>query len=136
MDVPTTPLASPPRQRLPCRWRVLPRMKYVTVDELPSLRSPVLVTAFAGWNDAAQAATMAARYMTRAWSAPKFARADAEEFFAFTSSRPTVRIGTGAVRELEWPANEFYYHQATSLERDVLILVGIEPNLRWRTFAP
>ena len=110
-------------------------MKYVTVDELPSLRSPVLVTAFAGWNDAAQAATMAARYMTRAWSAPKFASVDAEEFFDFTSSRPTVRIGTGAVRELEWPANEFYYHQATSLERDVLILVGIEPNLRWRTFA-
>lgn len=110
-------------------------MKYVTVDELPELRSPILIMAFAGWNDAAQAATMAVRYMARSWSASKFAGVDPEEFFDFTSTRPTVSIAPGAVRELEWPANDFYHHRPPSLERDVLVLVGTEPSLRWRTFA-
>ena len=110
-------------------------MKYITVEELPTLRNPLLLMAFAGWNDAAQSATIAARYLVRAWSAPQFASVDPEEFFDFTSVRPTVRIGTGADRQLEWPANEFYYQRLPSLERDVLILVGTEPGLRWRSFA-
>jgi proteasome assembly chaperone (PAC2) family protein len=110
-------------------------MKHITVEELPSLRKPLLVMAFAGWNDAAQSATMAARYLVGTWSAHRFASVDPEEFFDFTSTRPMVKIGTDGTRQLDWPANDFYYHQLPSLDRDVLIFVGTEPSLRWRTFV-
>jgi proteasome assembly chaperone (PAC2) family protein len=110
-------------------------MKYIRAEETPDLRSPILITAFAGWNDAAQGATMATRYLARAWSASKFASFDPEEFYDFTATRPHVKIGTGATRQLDWPANDFYYHRLPSLDRDALVLAGVEPSLRWRAFS-
>jgi proteasome assembly chaperone (PAC2) family protein len=110
-------------------------MKHITFEERPSLRKPLLVMAFAGWNDAAQSATMAARYLVGTWSAARFASVDPEEFFDFTSTRPIVKIGTEGARQLDWPANDFFYHQLPSLDHDVVIFVGTEPSLRWRTFA-
>ncbi|HEY8491878.1 MAG TPA: PAC2 family protein [Dehalococcoidia bacterium] len=111
-------------------------MDPLQVDEIPRLRNPVLVAAFAGWNDAAESATSAVQLLLRTWSARRFASIDPEEFYSFTDTRPQIRLVDGAQRSLEWPSNVFYYHQAgPSLPRDVLLLLGVEPNLRWRAFT-
>jgi len=110
-------------------------MEYLEVHEVPSLRSPVLIMAFAGWNDAAQAATSAVRFLIKEWSAQPFASFDPEELFDFTSTRPHVRLDADLQRELEWPSNRFFYHADADLERDVVLLLGTEPHLKWRTFT-
>jgi proteasome assembly chaperone (PAC2) family protein len=108
---------------------------YVEFTEVPHLRSPVLIAAFGGWNDAAQAATSAVRFLAERWSARRFASIDPEEFFDFTSTRPTVRLDADLQRELEWPSNTFLYHADPALERDVVMLLGVEPHLKWRAFS-
>ena len=110
-------------------------MSHLQIEESPSLRSPVLVAAFAGWNDAAQAASSSVLYLINRWSARRFAHIDPEEFYDFTEVRPMIRLGEGLQRELEWPGNIFYYHIDHTLSRDVTLLLGIEPHLKWRTFT-
>jgi proteasome assembly chaperone (PAC2) family protein len=103
--------------------------------ESPELRSPVLVCAFAGWNDAASAATTALEAVAVALEAAVLARIDPEEFFDFQSNRPTIRLSEGQTRRIEWPANTLLAAPAPNAERDVVLLDGTEPSLRWRTFA-
>ena len=103
--------------------------------ELPELRSPVLVCAFAGWNDAASAATTALEAVAVALEAAVLARIDPEEFFDFQSNRPTIRLSEGQTRHIEWPANTLLAAPAPNAERDIVLLDGTEPSLRWRTFA-
>jgi len=110
-------------------------MRYTRTSEIPSLRNPVLVAAFAGWNDAAGAATAATKLLVDKWSARHFAEIDGEEFYDFTTTRPLVRVGADFQRELEWPRNSFYYHADPAAERDAVVLVGVEPHLKWRTFT-
>jgi proteasome assembly chaperone (PAC2) family protein len=110
-------------------------MSYLEVAELPSLRSPVLVMAFAGWNDAGQAATSAVRFLLERWSAERFASIDPEEFFDFTNARPTIRLAPGQQREVEWPSNAFFYKADPALSRDFVLLLGTEPHLKWRAFT-
>jgi predicted ATP-grasp superfamily ATP-dependent carboligase len=94
---------------------------------------PVLITAFRGWNDAGESATAAATFLRDAWDATVFARIDPEEFFDFQVSRPVVRLVDGVSRVIEWPSCEF--HHAKVAGRDVVLFIGGEPNVRWRTFA-
>lgn len=110
-------------------------MEQVRVFERPLLRKPVMVAAFAGWNDAAQAATSAVRFLQRRWSAPLFADIEPDEFFNFTETRPTVHITKGAIRKIEWPATEWFYHHDPNDDRDFVLLIGVEPQLKWRTFV-
>lgn len=105
------------------------------LSEEPSLREPVVIMAFSGWNDAAEAATGAVRYLIRKWKAVKFAAVDPEEFYDFTEVRPEVRLRQGLQRQIEWPANEFYYSVGVAEQRDYVLMVGVEPQLRWRTFC-
>ncbi|NNE75259.1 MAG: PAC2 family protein [Acidimicrobiales bacterium] len=99
----------------------------------PDLRSPVLVCAFEGWNDAGEAATTAARFLADRGSAPVVASIDAEEFYDFTTVRPRVELDHRQRRSLIWPANDF---RATSINgHDFVILTGYEPQLKWRTFS-
>jgi proteasome assembly chaperone (PAC2) family protein len=100
----------------------------------PTLRSPVVVAAFSGWNDAGDAATAAARHLVQVWQAERFAEIDPEEFYDFTQARPMVRLRDGVTRELRWPANEFAAATTTG-GPDVVLLVGTEPHLRWRTYC-
>lgn len=102
--------------------------------ELPPLRNPALVAAFAGWNDAAEAATTAARFLVGQWSARRFAAISPEEFYDFTQARPYIRWRNGLEREIRWPANEFFHAQAGG-PRDIIILIGVEPHLKWRTYV-
>jgi predicted ATP-grasp superfamily ATP-dependent carboligase len=102
-------------------------------DEQPSLRQPVLLTAFEGWTDAGGAATSAAGYLAKQWKARRFASVDAEEFYDFTVQRPQVRLGERS-RFLTWPENRFLPSTIPG-GGDVVIMVGIEPHLRWRSFC-
>lgn len=103
--------------------------------EPPELRSPILVAAFAGWNDAASAATAALDAVARTFDPEPIATIDPEEFYDFQVTRPTVHLVEGAVREIEWPENAFAAARTPGEERDLLLLAGVEPNLRWRRFA-
>jgi proteasome assembly chaperone (PAC2) family protein len=111
------------------------------VDELkwlgdpPGLRDPVLIAAFAGWNDAASAATTALETIAVSLEAEPIAEIDPEDFYDFQVTRPTIRFAEGQTREVDWPANSVFAGIAAGAERDLVLLSGIEPNLRWRTFA-
>jgi proteasome assembly chaperone (PAC2) family protein len=103
--------------------------------EPPELRSPVLVSAFAGWNDAAGSATTALTTAAEALDAEVIAQVDPEEFFDFQANRPTIRMTDGQTREIEWPGNVLLAATPEGAERDLIFLAGTEPNLRWRTFS-
>ena len=103
-------------------------------DEL-KLRDPVLVAAFRGWNDAGDAASFAAMHLGRVWGAHKIASINPEEFYDFQAVRPQVRLVDGLTREITWPANEFWAARLESSDRDVMVLVGTEPNLKWKAFS-
>jgi predicted ATP-grasp superfamily ATP-dependent carboligase len=105
------------------------------VSQRPSLRRPVLVAAFRGWNDGGQAASLAGGYLARAWKAARFAEIDPEGFVDFQATRPQVSLEEGMTRRIDWPDTAFYHAQLPGLERDAVLLLGVEPNLRWRTFT-
>ena len=101
----------------------------------PPLRRPVLVAAFRGWNDGGQGATLAAGYLARIWNAERFGDIDPEQFIDFQSNRPHVSLDEGMTRRIEWPENAFYHARIPGTERDVVLLLGVEPSLRWQTFC-
>jgi proteasome assembly chaperone (PAC2) family protein len=103
--------------------------------EPSSLRDPILIAAFRGWNDAGEAASFAATHLRRLWDARRFATVDPEDFYDFQAVRPEVRLIDGITREITWPANEFWVASPEDLDRDVIVLVGTEPSLRWKTFS-
>src|SRR5919201_6619668 len=105
------------------------------VSARPELTRPVLVAAFRGWNDGAQAASLAAGYLARLWDADRFADVDPEGFFDFQATRPHVSLVDGITRQIDWPETAFYHARPRRLTRDVVLLLGIEPNVRWRTFT-
>jgi proteasome assembly chaperone (PAC2) family protein len=104
------------------------------VDERPALRRPVLITAFRGWNDGGQAATLAAGTLARVWDGRRFAEIDPEGFVDFQATRPTVSLDEGMTRQIEWPETAFYAAAIPGADRDAVILLGVEPNYRWRAF--
>ncbi len=105
------------------------------IFERPSLDRPVLITAFRGWNDGGQGASLAGGYLARAWDATRFAEIDPEEFYDFQATRPHVSLIEGLTRRIDWPENAFYYTRVPGTDRDAVLLLGIEPNLRWRSFS-
>ena len=105
------------------------------IHSRPELEKPVLLAAFRGWNDGAQAASLAAGYLAKTWDAEQFAEIDPEDFFDFQATRPHVSLEEGLTRRIEWPETGFYHARPEGLDRDVVLLLGIEPNLRWRTFT-
>jgi len=117
----------------PARYGFL--MEDLRWEERPKLRKPVLICAFRGWNDAAESATSALEYLSRAWGANRFAAIDPEHFFDFQVTRPTVRLTEGRTREVIWPELVFCGASIEGAGRDAVLLTGAEPNLRWRTFC-
>ncbi len=109
-------------------------MDELKIQELPSLRRPTLIAAFAGWPDAAEVASGSARYLTRKLRAGRFAEIDPEPFYVFTESRPTTIILAPGQRALEWPSNEFFSWRDPRGRSDLIILQGREPNLNWRGY--
>ena len=113
--------------------------EHLLMDERPSLERPVLVAAFRGWNDGAQGASLAVGYLAQAWAAERFAEIDPEEFYDFQAVRPHVSLVDGVTRHIDWPENAFYDASIPAPsnvgERDAVLLLGVEPNTRWRTFT-
>ena len=100
-----------------------------------SAQKPVMIIAFAGWNDAGNAASSAAEYLETTWSAAPFATIDAEEFFDFTTIRPSVELTPSGGRRISWPSTTFSFAEGVLEGRDVIICRGVEPQLKWRTFT-
>jgi proteasome assembly chaperone (PAC2) family protein len=106
----------------------------LVIERLPDLHDPVVVVAFTGWNDAASAATEAAKFLVDRMSGRRFAWLDAEQFYAFTDSRPTAAI-VGGSRMVNWQKNEFFYVRNPAGAHDIVVGLGVEPSLRWKSFA-
>jgi predicted ATP-grasp superfamily ATP-dependent carboligase len=104
-------------------------------ESKPDLREPVLICAFKGWNDAAESASLAISYLADKWDAQQFATLDPDEFFDFQVNRPTVKLTEGRSREIEWPEVVLSSASMPGTDRDAVLLVGAEPNLRWRSFS-
>lgn len=96
---------------------------------------PVMIVAFAGWNDAGDAASAAAAYLERIWSVSPYGHIEAEEFFDFTTRRPCVEILPTNERRLVWPNITISIAEGVLPGRDVVIVRGLEPQLKWRTFC-
>ncbi len=113
-------------------------MEHTHITRPQEPEKAVLIGAFAGWNDAASAATWAVKFLVNQWDAEPFAEIDPDVFYNFSESRPTTRISGGAVRRFSWPSNRYYIHRASQREggrRDFVLFIGEEPQLRWKTFS-
>ncbi len=102
---------------------------------MPVLRSPVMVCAFRGWNDAAAAASTALTTMANSLDSELIARVDPEDYFDFQAHRPTISMEDGRARRIDWPENNLIAVRVPNADRDLVLLDGTEPNLRWRTFS-
>ena len=101
----------------------------------PQLTRPVLVAAFRGWNDGGQGASLAGGFLAKSWRAARFGDIDPEEFYDFQATRPHVSLIDGSTRQIDWPDNAFYHATIPGTDRDAILLLGIEPSLRWRRFT-
>ena len=110
-------------------------MSELNISFTPELRRPVLVAAFRGWNDGGQGASLAAGYLAKHWAGERFAEIDSETFYDFQATRPHVSLEDGMTRKLDWPENGFFHAEIPGTGRDAVILLGTEPNLRWKTFS-
>lgn len=125
--------AVPARPHLPGARRYRVEMDALRWESRPQLQEPVMLAAFEGWTDAGGAASAAGTYLADRWGAREFAGIDPEEFYDFTALRPQVRLREDRTREIVWPQNRFF--AARTADRDVVLMVGTEPHLRWRAFS-
>ncbi len=99
------------------------------------LRDPVLVAAFEGWNDAGEAATGAVEHLEAVWRARRFAEIDPDDYYDFQVNRPAVSLIDGVTRQITWPTSRLSVARPEGARRDVVLLRGLEPNMRWRGFC-
>jgi predicted ATP-grasp superfamily ATP-dependent carboligase len=99
------------------------------------LRAPALVCAFQGWNDAGDAASSAVSFLATSLKASRFARVESEEFFDFQANRPCIRFAEPGRREIVWPGVEVFEALAPKAPRDLVLVQGVEPSMRWRAFC-
>jgi proteasome assembly chaperone (PAC2) family protein len=113
-------------------WR---RRRVIELDGVPELVDPVLVAAFEGWNDAGDASTDALEHLERVWGAEPLGELDPEEYYDFQVNRPQVSVGADGRRHIAWPTTRLAVARLPLPRRDVVLLRGIEPSMRWRTFC-
>ncbi len=118
-------MPTPPESPGQIRW----------LSEQPELRDPILIAAFEGWNDAGDAATIAAGHLADRLDATPLAEIDPELFYDFNTTRPLVQLDDDNQRSLIWPTNLLRAAKIPGAGNDVVVLVGLEPQLRWRTFC-
>jgi proteasome assembly chaperone (PAC2) family protein len=107
----------------------------IEIEEVGPLRSPVLVAAFEGWNDAADAASGVVDHLLEVWDAKLAAVIDPEDFYDFQMNRPVVGTDEHGMRRITWPSTQLSVASPPGALRDVILLRGIEPNMRWRQFC-
>lgn len=111
--------------------------KYISLEWRPELDRPILIAGFSGWNDAAEAASVAVESVSESWEAKRFGTFDGEEFFDYQATRPQIKLIDGVTRTVEWPEN--ILSATTNLPqlggRSAILLSGPEPSFRWRSFC-
>ena len=110
-------------------------MEDLLIHKDPQDTFPTMIVAFAGWPDASEAATRALKYLVRKLGAKKFGEIDSEGFYDFTMVRPQTRINSDGERIITWPQNDFYFYKNDNPSRNLIVFIGTEPNLRWRTYS-
>ena len=107
----------------------------IEIDDAPDLVAPLVIAAFEGWNDAADAASGVVDHLMTVWDARVVGAVDPEDFYDFSVNRPQVGIDTLGHRRLTWPSTQIAVCSPPDLDRDVILVRGIEPNMRWRQFC-
>ena len=107
----------------------------IELEEVRALESPVLIAAFEGWNDAADAASAVVDHLIAVWDAKVVAAIDPEDFYDFQMNRPVVGSNEAGMRKITWPSTQMSVARPPGCQRDVILLRGIEPNMRWRQFC-
>jgi proteasome assembly chaperone (PAC2) family protein len=107
----------------------------VELHGVPDLDEPVLIAAFEGWNDAGEAATSVVEHLEESWQAVPLGKLDPEEYYDFQVNRPHVSVDETGVRNLDWPTTRMSLARPPGVGRDVVLVRGIEPNMRWRAFC-
>jgi proteasome assembly chaperone (PAC2) family protein len=102
---------------------------------LPPLRNPVMIAAFAGWNDAADAASGAVEHLEVEWEAVEIGHLDPENYYDFQVNRPNIEINESGARTIDWPTTRLSVVRLPAADRDVVLVRGIEPSMRWRSFS-
>jgi proteasome assembly chaperone (PAC2) family protein len=107
----------------------------IEIEEIDDLVEPVVIAAFEGWNDAADAASSVIDHLIRVWNARIIGAIDPEEFYDFQVNRPVVGLDELGHRRITWPSTQIAVASPPELDRDVILIRGIEPNMRWRQFC-
>ena len=107
----------------------------LTIYDAEKLRDPTLVLAYAGWNDAAESATLAARSLLSEFSMQRFACLETEEFLDLTVVRPHVKLTANEAAEIVWPNHEFFAARLVGADSDLIVGLGVEPHLRWKAYT-
>ncbi|MEV5749303.1 PAC2 family protein [Actinoallomurus sp. NPDC052308] len=107
----------------------------VELDDVPELVDPVVIAAFEGWNDAGEAASGVVRHLEDIWDATPLAALDPDDYYDFQVTRPTVEMVDGETRRISWPTTRLSVAKMPGSDRDVVLVHGIEPNMRWRAFC-
>jgi len=112
-------------------WRWL----QIEFDGISALNSPAVIAAFEGWNDAGEAASAAVTHLSSTWEATAIGEIDPEDYYDFQVTRPVLEVTDGQTRRLTWPTTRLAVAHPKGLRRDVVLVHGIEPNMRWRGFC-
>ena len=118
------------------------KVAFMEIHQIPLLRNPVMIMAFSGWNDAAEAASGAVEHLLSGWKDKKddvlpelIAEVESEDFYDFQVNRPQVSIDDSAIRSITWPSTQVFGLAVPSMNRDLLIVTGVEPSMRWKSFT-
>lgn len=107
----------------------------IEFDDLPVLTDPVLIAAFEGWNDAGEAASATISHLREVWQAELLTELDPEEYYDYQVNRPMISVDESGVRQLEWPGTRIYIARVPLFPRDLVLVQGIEPNMKWQQFT-
>jgi proteasome assembly chaperone (PAC2) family protein len=111
------------------------RLRVVELDDVPELVDPVVIAAFEGWNDAGEAASGVIQHLEETWGATPLVALDPDDYYDFQVTRPTVEMVDGETRRISWPTTRMSLAKLPDSDRDVVLIHGIEPNMRWRSFC-
>lgn len=107
----------------------------IEFEDLPVLTDPVLIAAFEGWNDAGEAASATISHLREVWQAELLTELDPEEYYDYQVNRPMISVDESGVRQLEWPGTRIYIARVPLFPRDLVLVQGIEPNMKWQQFT-
>ena len=112
------------------------------IHQIPLLREPIMIMAFSGWNDAAEAASGAVEHLLSGWRDKNddvipelIANVESEDFYDFQVNRPVVSIDESEIRSITWPTTQVFGMAIPSMKRDLVIVTGVEPSMKWKSFT-